>query len=126
MAVSFPFQPQDTWRKLGYLYFTNSLDYRTVLEENPQWTVTQLPPVGAQIRITSATQNTGVQSGLTQGAFIFTGTTAGQGDAIFPYETQSEFNDALARYTSSAVENREVLNGITFDSEQAVTGVQNG
>ena len=52
MTISVTFQQQDTWRKLGYLYFTNSLDYRTVLEENPQWKVTELPPIGAQLRIT--------------------------------------------------------------------------
>jgi len=46
MTVSFPFQQQHTWRKLGYLYFTDSLDYRQVLEENPQWKVTELPPWG--------------------------------------------------------------------------------
>jgi hypothetical protein len=126
MTVSFPFQQQHTWRKLGYLYFTDSLDYRTVLEENPQWKVTELPPVGAQIRITPTSQTNGAQTGLTQGAFIFTGTTAGQGDSIFPYNSQNEYDDALARYTHSAYENRETLNGITFDSKQAITGVQNG
>ena len=125
MTVSFPFQQQFTWRKLGYLYFTNSLDYRTVLEENPQWKVTELPPVGAQIRLTPVSSNAS-PGGLTQGYFLFGLPTAGESKDIFPYETKELYNLALNRYTIQGVIDREELNGITFDSTQAITGQQNG
>jgi len=69
MSVSFPFQQQFTWRKLGFLYFTNSLSYREVLEENPQWKVTELPPVGAQIRLSNVSPQS-TPGGITQGSFI--------------------------------------------------------
>lgn len=126
MTVSVPFQQQFTWRKLGYLYFTNSLDYRQVLEQNPQWKVTELPPIGAQLRISSANGSTSTPGGLTQGSFIF-GLPSGQQQAnIFPFDTQEDYDTSLYRYTLQGVIDREELNGITFDSTQAITGQQNG
>jgi hypothetical protein len=126
MSVSFPFQQQHTWRKLGYLYFTNSLDYRTVLEENPQWKVTELPPLGAQIRLSPSNGAAGTPSTLTQGSFIFGSNTQEQSLRIFPYDDEEEYNAALYRYTLQGVVDRETINGITFDSTQAITGVQKG
>ena len=123
MAVSFPFQQQHTWRKLGYLYFTDSLGYREVLEENPQWKVTELPPIGAQIRLSStATRET--PGGLTQGSFIFGLPTGQQAATIFPFDTEEAYKIALDRYTLQGVLNRETLNGITQDSVQVITGNQ--
>jgi hypothetical protein len=125
MTVSFPFQQQHTWRKLGYLYFTNSLDYRTVLEENPQWKVTELPPVGAQIRITSA-GSVATPGGLSQGSFVFGLPSGEQRLNIYPFETEQAYTESLNRYTLQGVSDRESLNGITLDSAQAITGLQNG
>lgn len=126
MTVSVPFQQAFTWRKLGYLYFTNSLNYREVLEQNPQWKVTELPPLGAQIRLSASTNAPGTPGGLSQGSFIF-GLSAGQQQAdIFPYETEESYSIALNRYTLQAVLDREEINGITFDSTQAITGQQRG
>lgn len=124
MTISFPFQQQHTWRKLGYLYFTDSLDYRAVLEENPQWKVTELPPLGAQLRLSPTDGTTGTTGSLTQGSFIFTGASEAETLDIFPFNSVEEYNDALSRYTLQGVIGRESLNGITFDSSQAVTGLQ--
>jgi hypothetical protein len=121
MTVSVPFQPQFTWRKLGYLYFTDSLSYREVLEQNPQWKVTELPPVGAQLRITGTN---GTSGGLSQGSFIFGLPSGEQADAIYPYDTEEEYVKALDRYTVQGVVQREALNGVTMDSEKAITGSQ--
>jgi len=123
MAVSVPFQQQFTWRKLGYLYFEDSLSYREVLEQNPQWTVTELPPIGAQLLISG--QN-GAAGGLSQGNFIFGAVNVTTYDDIFPYETEASYNVALDRYTVQGVVERDTINGITLDSAQAVTGSQNG
>jgi hypothetical protein len=124
MTVSFPFQPQHTWRKLGYLAFTDSFQYREVLEQNPQWKVWELPPIGAQLRLTSAAGTTGTPGGLTQGSFVVGSPTGDFSDAIFPYNSQEEYNQALYRYSLQGVLDREQLNGITFDSTQAITGIQ--
>lgn len=123
MAVSLPFQPQFTWRKLGYLFFEDSLSYREVLEQNPQWSVTKLPPNGAELRIRG---NGGAAGKLNQGDFIFGLPTGAQEDLIFPFETEAAYTAALNRYTLQGVVERNTLNGITLDSQQAFTGQQNG
>jgi hypothetical protein len=126
MTVSVPFQQQFTWRKLGYLYFTNSLDYREVLEQNPQWKVTELPPIGAQLRLSPSANTYGTPGGLTQGSFVFGLPTSQDTTNIFPYDTEQSYTSALNRYTLQGVIDREELNGITYDSTQAITGQQNG
>jgi hypothetical protein len=124
MTVSLPFQPQFTWRKLGYLTYTNSADYREVLDQNPQWSVWELPPEGAQLRLSQIGNTSGTPGGLTQGSFI-TGLPVGEfSDAIFPFETAEAYNESLYRYTLQGVVDRESINGITFDSTQAITGIQ--
>jgi hypothetical protein len=123
MSISVPFQQQFTYRKLGYLYFEDSLSYREVLEQNPQWSVTELPPIGAQLLIGG--QN-GSAGGLSQGNFIFGLSSASTYDEIFPYETEASYTEALNRYTLQGVVKRNTLNGITLDSPQAFTGLQNG
>lgn len=124
MTVSLPFQQQFTWRKLGFLYFTNSLEYRAVLEQNPQWKVTELPPVGAQIRLSPTAQATGNPGGLTQGSFVFGQITDQDTLAIFPFNSLDEYKTALNRYTIQGVIDREKNNGVTFDSNSAITGIQ--
>jgi hypothetical protein len=119
--ITVPFQQQFTWRKLGYLYYTNSLDYRAVLEQNPQWTVTELPPLGATLSLPNVKSTTG---GLVQSSFVFglpQNTTA---EEIYPFNTQDEYAQSLVRYTVAGVQNRVALNGLTLDSDQAVYGFQ--
>ena len=123
MAVSVPFQQQFTWRKLGYLYFEDSLSYRKVLEQNPQWTVTELPPLGAELLIKG--QN-GTAGTLSQGNFIFGSPNAAVYDSVFPYDTEESYTAALDRYTLQGVVERGAINGVTLDSPQAITGSQNG
>jgi hypothetical protein len=118
--ISIPFQQQFTWRKLGYLFYTDSLAYRAVLEENPQWVVTELPPIGAQLRLPSP-QTTG---GLDQSPFIYGLPTGDIADAIFPFDTQQSYVESLSRYTMSGVKNREANNGLTLDNYSVYTGIQ--
>ena len=119
MTVSLPFQQQFTFRKLGFLFFTDSLSYREVLEQNPQWRVTELPPLGAQLRISSS--QAGVSTGLRQGGFVF-GLPAADTADIFPFGTQKSYVEALVRYSPSAIKDRVVVNGYTLDSEIVTTG----
>jgi hypothetical protein len=121
MAVSLPFQQQFTWRKLGYLFFQDSLSYRQVLEQNPQWVLDKLPPIGAQIQIKGSN---GASGSLTQGNFIFGLPAGSERDAIFPFETEADYTEALNRYTLQGVVEREGINGYSIDSTQAVTGIQ--
>jgi hypothetical protein len=126
MTVSLPFQQEHTWRKLGYLYFTNSLDYRDVLLQNSQWKVTELPPIGAQIEISPSGNNGETPGGLTQGSFIFGLPNGEAALEIFPFDTTDEYESSLYRYTLQGVVERDSINGLTFDSSQAITGIQKG
>jgi len=123
MTVSLPWQQLFTWRKLGYLFYQDSLSYREVLTQNPQWSVTKLPPVGAQLFLDGAGTTSG---GLSQGNFVFGLPSGSQADEIFPFDTEVAYTEALDRYTLQGVVERESLNGITFDSAQAIAGSQNG
>ena len=103
MTVSFPWQPQFSWRKLGYLAYTSSTDYREVLEQNPQWSVWELPPEGAQLRLSQIGNSSGTPGTLTQGSFI-TGLPVGEfSDRRFPYSTFYEYDAALSRYALQCV-----------------------
>jgi hypothetical protein len=122
--ITTPFQPQFSWRKLGYLYYTDSLEYRKVLDANPQWGVTELPPLGAQIELPSS-YTTG-SGGLSQSSFVF-GLSAGtEEELIFPYDTTPEYEEALDRYSIYSVLFKDSLNGYSADSESAITGIQQG
>jgi phage baseplate assembly protein gpV len=118
--ISLPFQQQFTWRKLGYLFYTDSLEYRAVLEENPQWSVTELPPIGAQLRLPSPQSTNGVK----QSSFLFNLPQGNEADAIFPFATQAEYEKALSKYTVQGVVLRESVNGYSFDNLSAQTGIQ--
>jgi hypothetical protein len=122
MTVSIPFDQSYTWRKLGFLYFTDSLSYREVLEQNPQWEVTELPPVGAQLRISSA----GAQSSnaLSQGSFVFDGTNNPVQEFIYPFDTLEDYVVSLVRYPEAALANVNQINGINYNDTAAITGVQ--
>ena len=122
--ITVPFQPQFNWRKLGYLFYTDSLKYRDVLDANPQWNVTELPPLGAQIEVQpTATAGSG---GLLQSSFVFGLTAGDQEDVIFPYDTNAEYTAALDRYTMYSVLFLDSINGYSADSDAAVTGQQFG
>ena len=120
--ISTPFQPQYTWRKLWYTFFTDSLKYREVLNENPQWNVTELPPVGAQLRISSPSSQTG---GLIGSSFMFGLASGNASEVIEPYNSISEYTVALGRYSVGTLQNREAINGYTSDSFAAYSGIQN-
>lgn len=121
---SFAFQQQLTWRKLGYLFFTNSLSYREVLEQNRQWNVTELPPVGAQLVIDNTLA--GVSNSGLLGTSLTPAVLSGQDnqDSIFPYENVPTYRAAVNRYNLYGVLYRESLNGYCADSPSAITGKQ--
>jgi hypothetical protein len=116
---AFPFQQDYTWRKLGFLLYYNSVNYRQVLEENPQWSVIDLPPIGAQMRSDAGTQ---ARSGLSQASFIYTTGTESSDDGFFPYGSREEYIKSLVRYTPSAINQLTKINGYTADTEEAQTG----
>jgi hypothetical protein len=119
--ITLPFQPQFTWRKLGYAFKTNSLAYRDILDLNPQWNVMELPPIGAQLLLPNPESSSG---SLQSATFIPGVPSEAASDAIFPYDSESSYIESLDRYTLQGIVLRGKLNGYTEDSTQAITGVQ--
>jgi len=120
MNVSITWNPGDTWRKLGYYYYTDSLKFRAVIEQNPQWSVIEEPPVGAVLslevdsaRNISTTNNSGFFSLETDGFAQ---------EAIFPFEFQEQYDSQIKKYSIYSLINYNELNGYTQDTEQAATG----
>jgi hypothetical protein len=122
MTVSIPFEQSYTWRKLGFIYFTDSLSYREVLDQNPQWVVTELPPVGAQLRITSSSSQS--SNTLSQGGFVLDGTNNPVQNFIYPYLTVEDYVLATLRYPKEALVNVSQINGYSFNDTAAIEGVQ--
>lgn len=115
-----PWQPGFTWRKLGYLTSSNSLNYRDVINQNPSWNVTLEPPIGAVIRLDGNSSLGGLQ-GLPTSVGSISPVTARY---IYPYDSVPEYTEALVRYAPSTLMNVDRFNGWSMDSIPAATGIQ--
>lgn len=120
MNISITWNPGDTWRKLGYFYYTNSLQYRSVIEQNPQWSVTEEPPIGTvlvlnvnEARMRAATNNDG---------FFVNTENAGVLEQIFPFDNLEEYEAQAQKYNLYSLINYNEINGYTMDTPEALTG----
>ena len=109
------------WRKLGYTLHGDSTEYRSVLADNPEWSLDMLPPVGT-VLVTSGGQTSGSMNiGLTP----TTGSESQDNLAnIYPFRNMEHYQKSLSRYNPSSLMNVEANNGFTMDSVQALTGMQ--
>lgn len=110
---TFVFQPGMTWRKLGFALYSNSLEYRRVLDDNPSWSVTELPPPGTVLR---GSINADSAPGASQMPSVFTDSAVNSSADYFPYETPKEYYSALLRYTPSNLRKVDRINGLASDS----------
>jgi hypothetical protein len=120
MNISITWNPGDTWRKLGYFYYTNSLDFRSVIEQNPQWSVTEEPPVGAVLSLDVNSQRQ-LSSTNNSGFFVDT-ENAGILERIFPFESLAEYDAQASKYSLYSLVNYNEVNGYTQDTPEASTG----
>ena len=120
MNVSITWNPGDTWRKLGYYYYTNSLDYRAVIEQNPQWQVTEEPPVGAVLLLNVNSER--VRTSTNNPGFFVDTTDAGVLETVFPFDSVAEYEAQATKYSVYSLVNYNELNGYTMDTEVALTG----
>ena len=120
MNISITWNPGDTWRKLGYFYYTNSLDYRSVIEQNPQWNVITEPPVGTVLSLDVDTQRT--NSGLNNSGFFTSSTDTNIQESIFPFEYEEQYFAQAAKYNLYSIVNYNEVNGYTQDTPEAASG----
>jgi hypothetical protein len=120
MNISITWNPGDTWRKLGYFYYTNSLQFRSVIEQNPQWSVIEEPPVGTVLSLN--VDNSRTLSTTNNSGFFSTETDEFTQAAIFPFEFQEQYDSQIKKYSVYSLVNYDELNGYTQDTQQAATG----
>jgi hypothetical protein len=115
-----PWQPGFTWRKLGFISYSDSLAYREVIEMNPGWDVTVEPPIGAGIYYEPSSPNAGLLGTNT----TFSPSSLQAPEDIFPFSSVEEYNKALSSYQIGNVLQVDRLNGWSVDSSQARLGFQ--
>jgi hypothetical protein len=115
-----PWQPGFTWRKLGFLSYSDSLSYREIIEMNPGWDVTVEPPIGAVIRYESPTPDSGLLGTNT----TFSPSSLQASEDIYPFSSVKEYEKSIATYQLGNVLQVDRLNGWSMDSRQAKFGYQ--
>jgi hypothetical protein len=120
MNVSITWNPGDTWRKLGYFYYTNSLEFRAVIEQNPQWNVLEEPPFGTVLVLD--VDNSRTLSTLNNSGFFSLETDFDIQARIFPFDFQEAYDAQAAKYSVYSLINYNQINGYTQDTQQAITG----
>jgi ABC-type Fe2+-enterobactin transport system substrate-binding protein len=120
MNVSVTWNPGDTWRKLGYLYYTNSLEFRAVIDQNPQWSVTEEPPVGTVLSL--SVNNQRALGAANNPTFFVDTDDAYTQELIFPFGSTQEYEAQVAKYSLYSLLNYNELNGYTMDTTEAKTG----
>lgn len=117
MTNTFTFQPGFTWRKVGFLLYSDSLAYRDVIEANPGWDISSSPPVGSTLnRPTSPSI-----PGLTLPPAVSSGYSEANPETFFPFESREEYIKAVARYSPSALLDVEVVNGYSATSDRVLS-----
>jgi hypothetical protein len=122
MNITVTWNPGDTWRKLGYFYYTNSLDYRSVIEQNPQWDVMTEPPMGAVLSLD--VNDSRLNNSLSVSGFFPDVPDEADRELIFPFEYRQQYESQAVKYSLYSLLNYDELNGYTQDTPQATTGIQ--
>ena len=120
MNISITWNPGDTWRKLGYFYYTNSLDFRSVIEQNPQWSVTEEPPVGTVLSLN--VNDARMRAAENNSGFFVDTENAGVLETIFPFTSKAAYDAQASKYNLYSLINYNELNGYTMDTTEALTG----
>lgn len=110
---TFVLQSGATWPKLGFVFFSDSLSYREVLEANPFWDITKMPNPGS---VLMQPEESGVgDSGLTQASMAVSVDTTNYSvnDTYYPFSTAEEYSQAISRYGTYSLSNVAELNGVT-------------
>lgn len=115
------FQPGATWRKLGFVLYSDSLAYREVLEDNPQWDVLNHPPAGAALRSRKSVNSSG--PGLSQQSSVIAPISDAGALLYYPFDNERDYLRSLLKYSPSAMKDVERVNGWSANSIVSDTGI---
>jgi hypothetical protein len=115
------FQPGATWRKLGFAVYSDSLAYREVLKDNPQWDVLSHPPLGTVLRGKRAQSNAG--AGLSQQPSVISPISGSSSLLYYPFDNLAGYLESLRKYSPSALKSVERVNGWSSNDIISDTGL---
>jgi hypothetical protein len=116
---TFTFSPNFTWRKAGFLFLSNSLSYREVLDANPGWDITSSPPPGSTLKRPSS----GKVGGLNMAPITTQNFPSPTPEVYYPFNSKDEYIMATIRYSPSALMDVEKCNGYTSTSSRVLSGL---
>lgn len=105
-----------TWRKLGFINYGDSREFRKVLEANPNFDIGNHPAEGDLVFIDESSIANNTTGNLnTVNLTDFAGTDRAQGiEDDYPWTNYEDLYKRLGNYTSYSLENYEELNGQTI------------
>jgi len=123
----------DEWRKVAYLYYHNSAEWRYLLELNKSYDIRYTPAPTVNVLVSGE-----VPTGSPQPSNVGQVGTLGQvgtnidlrsdtanivptstQNSIWPWANANEYNNRLAKYTAAGMILVDRTNGFAFDSPQA-------
>lgn len=114
----FPFIAGMTWSKAGFLFLSNSLAYKDVLEVNTGWDITASPAVGTLLNQPDGYVGGGLNS--TYGNNTVRNYPGDNSFTYYPFNSKEEYLKALARYPPSALRKLESCNGWSLTSKDVI------
>jgi hypothetical protein len=114
---TFTFGPNFTWRKAGFLFLSNSLAYRDVLNANPEWDITSSPPPGS----TLVKPNSSGVGGLNMAPITTQSFPSPSPETYYPFDSRDEYILAVIRYSPSALKSVEKCNGYSSTSSRVLS-----
>lgn len=126
MDTFYYWEAGDTWRKVAYLYYSDSRQWRRILELNPSYTINEHPAPGVRIKVASGqTPNTQPPRAL-QGTLQQTPTTLNLSTPQINLTNTDQFDhwpwsnrDAairrMARYPFQSLLQPSDVNGLTLE-----------
>lgn len=120
-------QPGDTWGKIAYRVFQNSLRYKEILDVNPGYTSVTLPVPGDYINLPDGAIGNNAQTtvGTLESRQLSSRTGAnasGTSDFYYPWPSADVMLERSVEYAPQTLEWPRRANGYTSDSYEAENG----
>lgn len=122
-------KPGDTWAKIAFRVFQNSLRYKEILDVNPGYTSVTLPVPGDYINLPDGAINNNAQTtvGTLESRQLSSRTgasAAGSSDFYYPWPSREALIGRAIEYAPQTLEWPRRSNGYTSDSYEAENGTE--
>ena len=126
MDTFYYWQTGDTWRKVAYLYYNDSRQWRRILELNPSYTINEHPAHGVRIKVASGQAPNVQPPRALRGTLQQTPTTldlttnqnnvtAKEGFDYWPWSSQDLAVRRMSTYPFQALLQPSDINGLTLE-----------